>query len=565
MPTATQLANALTYNPFYSADTNKQLLAAQQQAALANALLGQGLEPINQNNRQIGNVATRISPWEGVAKLVQTATGLYGEKKARDAYANAFTAPEQQAPSSPSLAERLGSALSGASTPEQANDQLSPIEGPQQSPSISGVTPQPDPLTQYRQDNGMQRPPIDAQRAGMGLPVGSQIMQPQQSTTGPSVNSPQTQSSQASWSPLSTMGQHSLDYIKKLYPGMDDYTAFQLVQDPTALGRVMAAGAPTPEMKNTSAASAPGANPMLVNQVTNASDPLVSVVVNGRQTQMPHSQYRALLNRQPSTAQQQIPPASASINPSLFGGVTPPTVGGLTPQEQSQLDIGKAAAESGAKEDFGQAQKITNAGNDADTILAINNSVKQLQSGNYYDGKTGRIKDDVANTLSSLGITNPDLTSTANRTEAIDALLKRSFFMSAGLAQEEGQGAGGMQIRNLPEFQTKMSQAANLDTLPGARDIALRYSDYQARKVANNRDALNEFYAQGNQYLNHNYLTMAAQKNANLPSPVTEADIANAIGTPSASPSNAQMTQKSIAKMVNGVSYQKIGGQWFQQ
>lgn len=51
---------------------------------------------------------------------------------------------------------------------------------------------------------------------------------------------------------------------------------------------------PTPEMLNTSAAAQPGANPYLVNQVTNQSDPLQESTVNGVTAMRPTSQNRQL-------------------------------------------------------------------------------------------------------------------------------------------------------------------------------------------------------------------------------------------------------------------------------
>lgn len=198
---------APTYNPFYSADTNKQIMASQQQLALAQALQEQGLAPIKTDNRMMGNIASRVSPWEGVAKLADMLGGSYTANQANNNYAKAFTPPDPSAPASdrsPSFMQKIGNMLSGDSAddaPEGQNASSTPVSGPSQLPPVPGASNEPDPLDQYRQLNGMQTPPIDNQRAQMGLPVGSQIMQPSQPQ---SVASP---AAQQPWSPYSAMGQ----------------------------------------------------------------------------------------------------------------------------------------------------------------------------------------------------------------------------------------------------------------------------------------------------------------------------------------------------------------------
>lgn len=79
------------YNPFIAADRQKQYMVAQQQEALAQALLSEGEKPIDTNNRSIGGVGFAISPWEGAAKLGNILAGGYTQSKANDALANALT------------------------------------------------------------------------------------------------------------------------------------------------------------------------------------------------------------------------------------------------------------------------------------------------------------------------------------------------------------------------------------------------------------------------------------------------------------------------------------------
>lgn len=71
--------------------TQAQLMAAQQQQAIANALLDEGLKPIDTNGRSIGGVGYNISPWEGAAKLAQVLSGKTEQKNANQAYVDALT------------------------------------------------------------------------------------------------------------------------------------------------------------------------------------------------------------------------------------------------------------------------------------------------------------------------------------------------------------------------------------------------------------------------------------------------------------------------------------------
>lgn len=68
---ATQGISFLQADP----NLNAQQAAIAQQQALAQALLQQGMTPIEQQGRQVGGVAYRISPLEGLAKMLQAYTG----------------------------------------------------------------------------------------------------------------------------------------------------------------------------------------------------------------------------------------------------------------------------------------------------------------------------------------------------------------------------------------------------------------------------------------------------------------------------------------------------------
>lgn len=74
-----------------SPQTYQQLMQAQQQQALAQALMQQGTTPVSTEGRSIGGVGYKISPWEGVAKLGQVLAGESGQKNANEGLANALT------------------------------------------------------------------------------------------------------------------------------------------------------------------------------------------------------------------------------------------------------------------------------------------------------------------------------------------------------------------------------------------------------------------------------------------------------------------------------------------
>lgn len=79
-----QAMGAALYNPFLPVDMQTKLLQAQQQQAMAQALLAQGETPLDTKDRQIGGVGYAISPLEGLGKLAQTLSGAYQQKTANE-------------------------------------------------------------------------------------------------------------------------------------------------------------------------------------------------------------------------------------------------------------------------------------------------------------------------------------------------------------------------------------------------------------------------------------------------------------------------------------------------
>jgi hypothetical protein len=90
-------------------DQQQNLMQLQQQQAIGQALLQQGLQPIDTSNRQVGGIGYRISPLEGLAKM---ANMYAGNKIARDSmgqqaqimgqmYGNAFGGQPQAPQAAP--------------------------------------------------------------------------------------------------------------------------------------------------------------------------------------------------------------------------------------------------------------------------------------------------------------------------------------------------------------------------------------------------------------------------------------------------------------------------------
>jgi hypothetical protein len=105
MPTQSLMMNPMLAT--LSPDDQQSLLQLQQRQAIGQALLQQGLQPIDTSNRQVGGMGYRISPLEGLAKMAQMYTGnkISMDSMGKQAqlmgqmYGNAFgTNQPQQAP-----------------------------------------------------------------------------------------------------------------------------------------------------------------------------------------------------------------------------------------------------------------------------------------------------------------------------------------------------------------------------------------------------------------------------------------------------------------------------------
>lgn len=136
-----------------SPDQQQNLMQLQQQQAIGQALLQQGLQPIDTSNRQVGGMGYRVSPLEGLAKL---ANMYVGNKISRDSmgqqaqimgqlYGNAF-GQDQQVPVAQSAPPVAASADSGGLTGPTAG--MGGMQG----------TPSPQQLGATLQQNGVATP-----------------------------------------------------------------------------------------------------------------------------------------------------------------------------------------------------------------------------------------------------------------------------------------------------------------------------------------------------------------------------------------------------------------------
>jgi hypothetical protein len=147
---------------FLSPDQQQSYAQLQQKQAIGQALLQQGLQPMDAGQNAVGGVAYHVSPLNGVSKLLNT---YLGNKLSMDAsgqqaqlmsqmYGNAFgtNQPQQQpAPADPSQTPDAGGIAGGGSGvgvqsfPVATPGQPSPAQIGQQ--LMGGAQPAPGPLT----------------------------------------------------------------------------------------------------------------------------------------------------------------------------------------------------------------------------------------------------------------------------------------------------------------------------------------------------------------------------------------------------------------------------------
>ncbi|MGG1947111.1 hypothetical protein AB1286_33165 [Trinickia sp. NRRL B-1857] len=137
------LANPLlaTLDP----DQQQSLMQLQQQQAIGQAMLGQGLQPLDTSNRQVGGMGYQISPLEGVSKLLNAylgnklMMGSLGQQAQlmSGMYRGAFGgSPQPGAASSPT-----GDSGGTFSMPQPAGADTATLQGPSAGMGIGQPTP----------------------------------------------------------------------------------------------------------------------------------------------------------------------------------------------------------------------------------------------------------------------------------------------------------------------------------------------------------------------------------------------------------------------------------------
>lgn len=135
-----------------SPDDQQSLLQLQQRQAIGQALLQQGLQPIDTSNRQVGGMGYRISPLEGLAKMAQMYTGnkISMDSMGKQAqlmgqmYGNAFgTNQPQQAPQQAAVdaggmtGDQSGQGVISSPVPSGAQLGAAMGGGPQAAPQVA--------------------------------------------------------------------------------------------------------------------------------------------------------------------------------------------------------------------------------------------------------------------------------------------------------------------------------------------------------------------------------------------------------------------------------------------
>lgn len=290
-----QQIGAQLYNPFIPASAQQKLANITQQQQLAQSLLGQGLTPIDTNNRMMGQIASKVSPLEGVSKLVQTLGGIYGEKNANSQLGDLATSMSS------------GTGADGASDPYVA----------------MGMPPQIAQLVRFYSSQP------GGERAAAELITKFAGPTEQQKNFGPAM-------SDYVQNQTDPMQQGTINGLEGLYP--------------TSQLRSAASGAVTPPVGSMSNA---GIVPPPVDRQQTVADPMASAQPGAAPgIQLPGPNPNGGAPQPPGIDASQLqPPGGMPIGSGNVGpGAATPAYGKvvLTPQQQAELDARKASATSNA-------------------------------------------------------------------------------------------------------------------------------------------------------------------------------------------------------------------------
>lgn len=290
MASPSALAQGLQgYNFMLTPQANAQLRTLSQQQLLGQTLQGEGLEGLDTKGRQIGGIGYNISPWEGASKIAQALVGSYEQKSANNKFNDMMNPQPAAAPAPPP-----------PPTPKPYD------ENPQATPILGGVSSQ-------------QAAPGYAADAPQAPP-------PQQDAQGP-------------FSPQFTAALQGI--MQKYNVSMPE--AMTIMQDPSALSRVIAANAPTGEMKNAVMAYGPTGAPNAVRNIMNNQQfPGAKTMQEGLGSAAAAQQPAGTL---PAGAPGQMPGMPTAPQ----GGITPPMSGYQIGDDGIHLPVPPPGATSGVQ------------------------------------------------------------------------------------------------------------------------------------------------------------------------------------------------------------------------
>lgn len=393
-------------NPILAPDIAAQQQELLNRSAIANALLQEGLAPINTNNRQIGGVGYAISPWEGVAKLVEALSGRIGQDQVASEQSELNKKYAQALIGNGDLSQSDNSPQSGYGSGNYGSNSQQSIMSPYEFARMQALYGT-DAATKILEDRAHQ---TDLQKNASDPRFGGQVVNEQYYKGNPGAAKMQ-------------------EILGTNYAGALPYGT-----PPQGMG----GGAQMPQIPPVNASA------------------LMPPQVSGG--------YRQSLPIPPNPQQQ---PQYVAGNANF---AAPPNPQGMTADEYKAALSAKQAGMTKQAEMTPQLVQIYNEmGSRAQDVQNMLKTADAIETGNYYQGNTGQIRDDVANALSGLGIAPSSLQDAASRTEALKSIYAKAFLDWKGA--EQAGGTGGIQVRNQKEFDAVQNAFANLNQLEGGRNI----------------------------------------------------------------------------------------------
>lgn len=114
------LSSIIEQHLFMTPTQQQRLQKYQQQNSIAQALLAQGMQSVDTKDRMMGQIAYKVSPFEGLAKIAQALSGSYGMDKANEAYGHIWDSDNASESGSNGMVGALGN--SGGTDGNSAGD-----------------------------------------------------------------------------------------------------------------------------------------------------------------------------------------------------------------------------------------------------------------------------------------------------------------------------------------------------------------------------------------------------------------------------------------------------------